>query len=479
MQAKAPCRLSKLGKTGLKNNFNNIFLDSFGGHAVDLKASLAPKPAHGDHSAQLSLHQSTSLEPKPENLRRADSTRDTRSGDKTTSRLKSILKSFLLKAGFEMYYEVLEEFLAHNKEEFFEVTEKFFAFVDNESKREETLTESKQPVVSPVKSDSGQTLSKLQQSNTRKPRKGILLDEDSSVSVQSIESVSSSNSSTFLIVNDQLAHDFNALFAKKTVFPAAKIDHYDDIISKICVVLNGSQPRPEWLQTWRADEKQVFWLLLAKMFHFSPDWATELTHSVEFPAKTGFIKEYDKSLYSGYLHTILSAILREIIARRSDSTQSASNHFDYLIGSVTSLDFNYFQIREILEKVLHAGHLRQKRKKTRTRVILKMVEMKQLSRFLGFFPNIEFYFGIIHDSYFTSGRFSAGKIEIIRKRVSVAIQKIKKAVQDKRLPRIGIKLEPRGKRILGSFLIHKSANYWKKCFQKIADMIGIKFSKGM
>jgi transcriptional regulator of met regulon len=471
--------------------------------------------------------------------------------EENLERIKIILKSFLIKAGYQVYYEVLEEYLGENEMAFFDITNAFFKFLENNSKK---LKKTKKQLKGKERSIN----SKDQKSIPffeKKPRKKLIIDESSSQENSSLDKVepiiNEEKMSTLLAENlknnkyeinklfkfnanklkkqipeikslplynpkqekveiDKNKNDFpkyndSLLFLKKNYLQNYKqlliqknlltnkknlkeknqkskemytIQlqnplNFDDILTKLLELLNGSQPKSIWLRTWSPRDKQIFWLLTSKMFKLSKKWSTDLKFSYEFPLSNGSIKENDCSLYSGYLHTIFSLIVKEILIDVGDLNNGRKGSLIAIIKNVDFMSLCPNEIKKILSRLFQGNVFDSRNKRTRKRIILKMGEMRKLGKFLSLYPEIERYFKMVYQAYFVNNGFNSEKQNIIKKRLETAIKKINDGINTGKLPRKGVDLDHEQKRYLSSFLIHKSFFYWTRCFKRVADLIGL------
>jgi hypothetical protein len=260
---------------------------------------------------------------------------------------------------------------------------------------------------------------------------------------------------------------------KPTYSIKMKKNKTSDLMEKVVMTLKGSQPMKKWMEKWNKIEKQIFWLIMSKIWVFSSSWESELKSSSNFPRSKGSISLTQKCQFTFYEKKIIKEILNQIFKdyqrNRMKMTMNDKEHhnFNFLFTEIKCgiklrnkafsifNEYFYFAENETTQEVI---------------ICHKSITMKEISiiiQFLSFHPNIMFYFRKMTQEYVRGQNYSKSQEKVMLQRISTAINKFKGLIETGKFPLKGIRLNLDQITIMKKIQIFKPLQFWNLCFKRV------------
>lgn len=253
-------------------------------------------------------------------------------------------------------------------------------------------------------------------------------------------------------------------------------DNTGILIKKLVSTFLGAQPEKQWMVDWSGRDRQVFWLLLSKVWAFSGDWAHELRHSNKFPSGKGKLVLSPKVQTAFYEKLIVRELLLVIF---KDLKSRCGDQDRFYIG------FDVFSLFEHLD--LPGNFLKRLKKLVRSYYFvtrqngfysipdnqkIKMEELDVVISGLSYYPGIQGYFRKVVKIYIDGDSFSKPQMVTLVQRISIAVRKIGKMIDSNKFPRVGMDLTSEQRGSMKKIKVFRPIEFWALCLKKVLDKLG-------
>lgn len=250
---------------------------------------------------------------------------------------------------------------------------------------------------------------------------------------------------------------------------------FSQLRERIFAVLSGAIPQAEWLEAWSQRAKQVFWLLMNKMWILPRTWVAELQSSAAFPRAQGVPSQKVNNILK-YSSFVLRDILNHIIYSEDFRRSGADSLGDFLlarIGDVPHLH-NQKNFRQLINPCVSTKerlYLGKKFRIVKTKLSFSKMQRTFVFRYLRHFPGIEALFRSVKRTYLVEGAFSDERRKIIMSQIALAIHKVDQLVAKASLPAQGICMTRAQKSLLDSVKVSVFLKDWVDYFNWIQSIM--------
>lgn len=247
-----------------------------------------------------------------------------------------------------------------------------------------------------------------------------------------------------------------------------------DVIKKIIYTLIGEQPKKKWLTNWNRIDRQIFWLIMSKIWTFSCDWQSELNYSSDFPRSKGKValganpqfSFYEKKVVKEMLNLIYYDYQKKLMATEGIRVSQIPQNFDFLFEEIGCDEKLEEYVRRILESYVTFTR-KNDRKEINLNRLIKMQEINAVIQILSLQPNMLQHFDLTTKLYIKNRNYSKSQMVVVIQRIASAIKKLRELILTGKFPMQGIRLNLDQITIMKQIHIFKPILFWELCFQRI------------
>lgn len=247
-----------------------------------------------------------------------------------------------------------------------------------------------------------------------------------------------------------------------------------DLIKKVIFTLIGEQPKKAWLANWNRMDRQIFWLIMSKIWSFSSDWQAELNYSSDFPRSKGKIllganpqfAFYEKKVVREMLNQIYFDYQQQMTMTRGLSVSQMPENCDFLFEEIGCDEKLEEYVRRILETYVSFTE-KDERKEIQLNRLIKMQEVNAVLQILSLQPNMIKHFDLTTKKYIKNRNYSNEQMVIVIQRIASAIKKLRELITMGKFPMQGIRLNLDQINVMKQIHIFKPVLFWDLCFKRI------------
>lgn len=252
-------------------------------------------------------------------------------------------------------------------------------------------------------------------------------------------------------------------------------DEFVELKTRIFHVLSGKIPERVWIENWSRRTKQIFWLLMNKMWILPEEWLDELKDSHEFPSGRGIPSQKINNILK-YSSFVLRDILNLIIYSQDFLETDQATFGDFLlskIGNVSHLH-NHRNFRNLINPCVSTKerlYLGKKYRIVKTKLNFSKTQRTFVFRYLKHYPGIEEIFAKVKATYLENDQFSQTRKKIILSQIALAVKKVDTLIKKECLPATGIDLTRKNKTLMDSIKVSVFLKDWVDYFNWIQGIM--------